>query len=46
MNPCKGCEYPQILIDEANEEKIAFCRKFNCHREDARSQCERWKEVL
>jgi hypothetical protein len=45
LNPCKGCEYRQLFLREENEEKMVFCRKFNCERDDARSQCERWKGI-
>jgi|GEM_PF-6770445 len=43
MNPCTGCEYRQIFLREDDEGKILFCRKFQCERDDARSQCERWE---
>jgi hypothetical protein len=45
MNPCTGCEYRQLLLREEDGEKIAFCRKFQCIRDEARSQCERWKGI-
>ena len=46
MNPCTGCEYRQIFLSEDDETKILFCRKFHCERDDARSQCERWAELV